>query len=220
MLFLQEQVKLLLEMKIKHTTSIILLSTVLLGCSQKVNDSYYQTFYQDRQEQLIDLVSGEHAPLAAEDLAFISHFPYDRAYRVRATFSHSANAQPFDMATYSGKTKQFIEIGVLKFQLNNQNIELHVYQNLRFANHPVYGQYYFIPYKDDTNSEETYGGGRYIDLNKTLFDSKTIILDLNKTYNPWCAYSDGFNCPIPPLENHLSVAIRAGEKMFQKEKDH
>ena len=66
---------------------------------------------------------------------------------------------------------------------------------------------------DKTNGKESYGGGRYLDLE--IPEDKIIILDFNKAYNPYCAYSDRYSCPIPPIENHLDVAINAGFKAFK-----
>ncbi|MFT4762129.1 MAG: hypothetical protein ACI9LN_004113, partial [Saprospiraceae bacterium] len=71
-----------------------------------------------------------------------------------------------------------------------------------------------------TNSETTYGGGRYLDFKTTDIVDGKMTIDFNKTYNPWCHYSDGYNCPIPPKENHLEVEIVAGERNFGKEKKH
>ena len=73
----------------------------------------------------------------------------------------------------------------------------------------------FLPFKDFTNNEGTYGGGRYINLLDTDIKNEKIEIDLNKSYNPWCAYSDGFNCPIPPRENHIEIEVNAGEKNFK-----
>jgi uncharacterized protein (DUF1684 family) len=84
---------------------------------------------------------------------------------------------------------------------------------------PQYKDYLFLPFKDETNGFETYGGGRYMDVRiSTLKDGK-IILNFNKAYNPYCAYGDGFNCPIPPLENHLNFSIKAGERDFKAQKN-
>ena len=80
-----------------------------------------------------------------------------------------------------------------------------------------YKDYLFIPFMDHTNGETTYGGGRYFDVMiGDIMDDK-LVLDFNICYNPYCAFSDGYNCPVPPKENHLEVAIKAGEKMFNKE---
>ena len=76
----------------------------------------------------------------------------------------------------------------------------------------------FVPFKDWTNGEESYGGGRYIDLKTGDITDGKITIDFNKCYNPWCAYSDGYNCPIPPVENHFELKIEAGEKMWTGKK--
>ena len=60
------------------------------------------------------------------------------------------------------------------------------------------------------------GGGRYIDLSIVDFTDNTIVLDFNRSYNPYCAYATGYNCPIPPEANRLPLAIRAGEQSFGK----
>jgi uncharacterized protein (DUF1684 family) len=80
-----------------------------------------------------------------------------------------------------------------------------------------YKDHLFIPFTDATSGEGTYESGRYIDLDiKDITDNKFTI-DFNKAYNPYCAYVTGrYNCPIPPVENRLAVAIRAGEKAFGK----
>ncbi len=80
----------------------------------------------------------------------------------------------------------------------------------------VYKDHLFLPFTDLTSGEESYGGGRYIDLETTGIINNRLVIDFNKAYNPYCTYSDGYNCPIPPRENDLPVAIRAGEKAFAK----
>lgn len=65
-----------------------------------------------------------------------------------------------------------------------------------------------MPFTDLTSGEESYGGGRYLDLDGPL--GEEVELDLNRAYNPYCAYGGAYSCPIPPPENHLEVAVRAG----------
>jgi len=78
---------------------------------------------------------------------------------------------------------------------------------------PVY-ENLFLPFKDLTNGNKTYGGGRFIDL--VIPKSKTIVIDFNKAYNPYCAYSPKYSCPIVPKENYLTVPIKAGVKAYSK----
>ena len=202
------------------TNRILLVSFyfLMISCAT-VDEAYFHDFYNQRLENMNHLLVGERAPLKSSDLIHISHFDYNPKYRVDASFIKAIDPTPFEMATYSGKTKLFIEKGRLRFKLKDKSFELHVYQNVRYADHPIYGQYYFIPFKDASNDELTYGGGRYMDMNKKLFENKKVLLDFNQAYNPWCAYADGYNCPVPPVENHLDLAILAGEKAFNKEKE-
>ena len=79
-----------------------------------------------------------------------------------------------------------------------------------------YKDYLFIPFTDATNGNETYEGGRYIDILITDISNNTVVIDFNKAYNPYCCYATGYHCPIPPKENALSVTINAGEKKYTK----
>ena len=76
--------------------------------------------------------------------------------------------------------------------------------------------YLFVPFTDATTGDESYGGGRYLEFYKQDIQNNTLQLDFNKTYNPYCVYATGFRCPIPPKENRLPVAIKAGEMNFAK----
>ena len=78
----------------------------------------------------------------------------------------------------------------------------------------------FIPFKDTTSGKETYGAGRYIDLEleRDCTPEGRGILDFNKAYNPWCAYSKNYVCPFVPPENWFKEAIRAGEKRYHLKK--
>jgi uncharacterized protein (DUF1684 family) len=85
---------------------------------------------------------------------------------------------------------------------------------------PAYKNLLFLPFNDSSNGDSSYGGGRYIDLDVNHIVNKQITIDFNKAYNPYCAYSDGYRCPVPPQENRLSIEILAGEKLFTGEKKH
>ena len=82
-----------------------------------------------------------------------------------------------------------------------------------------YGGGVFLPFADDTNGAETYGGGRYLldtikgaDLGAVAADG-TLLLDFNFSYFPSCAYSSRYVCPLAPPENRLPAAVRGGERL-------
>ena len=116
--------------------------------------------------------------------------------------------------THSGKQKPYREYGQVSFRIKDTLLTLHVYQNIDLINNATYKNYLFVPFNDLTNYVATYGGGRYIDITIDDIKNGKVLIDFNKCYNPYCAYADGYSCPIPPKENYLQMEIRAGEKAF------
>lgn len=151
-----------------------------------------------------------------KEMKHMKFFKPNRNYRLEGSFALTPNAESFDMATYSGITKPYVKYGVATVMLDGKPLQVNVYQNIRLREMEKYKDYLFIPFKDITNGESTYGGGRYIDLKMNDIKNGKVIIDFNKCYNPWCAFSDGYNCPVPPIENHFDLAIQAGEKNFAK----
>jgi len=167
-----------------------------------------------RAEKEKSLTIGERAPLTKESIKNLDYFKAKKKYKVEATFTLAKDEKSFEMPTYSGITKSFIKYGTLSFKIGNKELQLALYRNLGLMRMPQYKNHLFLPYKDKTSSKASYGGGRYIDIMTTEIKDGKVILDFNKSYNPWCAYGEGFNCPVPPQENILPIAIKAGEKQF------
>ena len=116
------------------------------------------------------------------------------------------------MRTSGTRTPSYRSMGTLTFRLGGAERHLTVYQNIDLVRNPTYANHLFVPFTDLTNGETTYGGGRYLELEGPL--GETVDLDLNRAYNPYCAYGGAYSCPIPPAENHLEVAVEAGVKAF------
>ena len=178
------------------------------------HDDFQTHIEAHRDEYKAEFLKDPRSPIQSKKLLRkLRFFKPDGAYRVQALFSLKPDAQPFEIATYSGITKPYIQFGWLDFEIENVTLRLAVYKSIRLGSMPGFEDYLFLPFKDLTNGEQTYGGGRYIDLKASEIDQSGLItLDFNKAYNPWCAYSEGYNCPVPPAVNHLEVAITAGER--------
>lgn len=185
--------------------------------SVSIAQDYSQELIAHRKTYRNDFLTDKNSPLKEDDLQYLKFFDADESYRVTAEFIAMPGTLPFDMPTYSGKTKQYVKYGELHFQLKNERLKLSVYQNVALSARAEYKEYLFIPFKDETSGVETYGGGRYIDCKTSDIKEGKLLLDFNKCYNPYCAYSSGYSCPIPPDENKLPVKILAGEKSFGKE---
>jgi uncharacterized protein len=116
------------------------------------------------------------------------------------------------MATTTDRAPLYQQYAIVSFILNGKKEALRIYQSQDSKFNFEYKDYLFLPFKDTTNGTSTYEGGRYIDVFISNIINKTIVLDFNKAYNPYCAYNHDYSCPIPPLENHLNSAIKAGVK--------
>ncbi|WP_150451746.1 DUF1684 domain-containing protein [Arenibacter lacus] len=149
-----------------------------------------------------------------KDFEGLDFFAPDSTYQVKAKFTRTPEALPFLMPTNTGDKTEEVVYAKISFELNGKEHELEVYQNTELIQQANYKDYLFLPFSDLTNGEETYEGGRYLDL--SIPEGDTILLDFNKAYNPYCAYNAKYSCPLVPKQNRLDTHIRAGVKAFNK----
>lgn len=177
----------------------------------------YLTEIEQHRDSINELFRNvETSPLTDEDRKVfkgLDFFPADSTYRVKAKFERTANEKPFLMPTTTERKPVYTKYGELHFKLFNKDYKLNVYQNTEIILTEGYEDYLFLPFTDLTNGEQTYGGGRYIDMK--VPDNDSITIDFNKAYNPYCTYNKKYSCPIVPGENDLSIEIRAGVKDFK-----
>jgi uncharacterized protein len=136
------------------------------------------------------------------------YFPIDLAYRVPATLVEERPDPPVTIVLPTSRNipRRMVKVGTLRFAVSGAPLTL-----TAFAGEGEGLARLFVPFGDSTNRAETYGGGRYLELDRTptgLYD-----LDFNRATNPYCVYNVSYDCPIPPPENRLTIAVRAGEKM-------
>ncbi|HET8885943.1 MAG TPA: DUF1684 domain-containing protein [Salinimicrobium sp.] len=167
--------------------------------------------FQNKMNQ--DFLNPEESPLSPKQIKkFNGHdfFPIDENYKIVAKFDKAEDAVPFSMKTTTDRLPLYKIYGTATFEIEGKTYTLNIYQSEKIT--PGYENHLFFPFTDLTNGEETYTGGRYIDL--TIPEGNSIIIDFNKAYNPYCAYSGNYSCPIPPKENDLNTEIKAGIKYF------
>jgi uncharacterized protein len=160
------------------------------------------------------MAEGPDSPLKKderEDFAGLHYFPIDTDLIFRAKLQKYQIPEQISIGTTTGQEREAIIYGYFEFSIDDQQARLYAY---KFTAHKgtELEEYLFIPFKDATSGNETYGGGRYMDLTEET--PGVVLVDFNDAYNPYCVYNDVYSCPIPPRENHLSVAIRAGEKDY------
>ena len=193
----------------KITMIVLLISALAFSQSEKKQIAQISKF----QKELNDgYTNKKETPLRGDNYTkFTKHpfFPVDLKYRIKAQFTRTENSVPFDLMTSSGETKPYRAFGNATFAQNGVTYILNIYQSLDLVKTRGYEDYLFLPFRDETNGKETYGGGKYIDLR--IPDGNEIVIDFNQSYQPYCAYNAyDYSCPIVPEENFLPLRIEAG----------
>ena len=173
--------------------------------------------YKDSIESFLKKYVNDHEVVTGKDKALMAFFPVNENYHINCRFERTINTPWFRMESSGPIKKNYRVYGKIHFTIHDTAVSLNIYQSQDLMATQQYRDHLFIPFTDATSGEETYESGRYIDLETTDIKNDRVLIDFNKAYNPYCAYVSGkFNCPIPPAENRLAVAIRAGEKAFAK----
>ncbi len=160
----------------------------------------------------------EDSPIPKEDrpgFKSLDYYPVDPSLRFTVRLQRYSGPKQVRLGTNTGEIRTGLRYGFFSFQIGNQKCRLQVY---RLDDSPEDALYLFIPFRDSTSGSETYGSGRYIDLKENT--SGIYDLNFNRAYNPYCAYNPAFSCPIPPDENSLGVAVRAGERKYRSPREH
>ncbi|MFT4599993.1 MAG: hypothetical protein ACI857_000161 [Arenicella sp.] len=187
---------------------ISLIPVLSIGQSKDSLLKEIQHFQADQNEHYFDK---ETSPLKKKERRkFKGHdfFPVDLSFRVTAKFEVIMSPDTIVMPTSAGTEKMFAKHAKLTFEINGESCILYAYQNLKVIKMEGYENSLFVPFRDETTALETYGGGRYLDLE--IPEGDELILNFNLAYNPYCAYTTGWFCPIPPDDNTLKVAVKAG----------
>ena len=191
--------------------SILLFSLfLLLNCD---NRKRFNTDLTPFQREINDFFKDASvSPLKKRDLKNfrgLDFFAYDSIYLVAAKLTKTPKEKPFMMLTTTDMMVEYIKYGTISFELLSNQYSLDIYKNLEDPNER---DNLFLPFLDDTNGNESYGGGRYINLDIPQVDN--LIIDFNSAFNPYCVYDEKYSCPIVPRENYIPLEIKAGVKNF------
>ena len=195
---------------------LVLFSLLLiLNCENKKRyDKSFTPFQKEMNEFFKD---ASISPLKEKDLKNfkgLDFFAFDSSYVVNAALTRTPEEKSFKMKTTTDMLPEYIKYGIVKFDLFGKSYSLNIYKNLEDINKEGYREYLFLPFLDDTNGFESYGGGRYIDLD--IPEGNNLVIDFNSAYNPYCVYDEKYSCPIVPRDNYLSIKINVGVKAFAK----
>ena len=155
------------------------------------------------------LFRSDDSPLPASARASfdgLPYFPYDSTLAVPAALVPTLSQDTVRFPTTSGELRPMVSAGHLVFEAGRVQRRLEAFQTLGGGPPRL-----FVPFRDATSGAETYGGGRYLDLD--LEPTGRYALDLNRAYHPYCVYDASFSCPLPPPENRLELPVTAGERL-------
>lgn len=166
--------------------------------------------YQFRKDKDAFLASDPHSPLAGQEFSGLRYFPVSDALVFRPRLQLFEEQTPQSFLTSTGDEKVYRRFAEVSFVVEGVRQRLTLFALSDDAVPAVL----FVPFKDKTSGVDSYGAGRYLEV---AFDpdEPTVLLDFNYAYSPYCAYSDRYSCPFPPVENHLTVPIRAGEMTYK-----
>lgn len=173
--------------------------------------SWARTIEMNRREKDEFFRTGHGSPIPhGEHGAFrgLMYFPPDERYRFQVRLSPVQDPTPISMSVSQGEPRTMYRAGFFEFEVHGTKVRLFAYRSKQEHGHEAL----FVPFRDSTSGKESYGAGRYLDL--PVRPDGAYVLDFNEAYNPYCAYSENYSCPLPPVENWLRVPIPAGEKSY------
>lgn len=203
-------------MKLKISLFFIFSFVAIFSFGQ---EDYFLTIQEERDSINLEFGDAEKSILHESDLVHFEGLPYyniDEKYHVKCSFVKIEDGAEFEMKTTTNRLPKYKPYGILLFDLDDENCELIVYQSVDLSKTEKYKNYLFVPFTDLTSGEESYGGGRYLDMTIEEVKSDDFYLDFNRCYNPYCAYNARYSCPIPPSDNFINIAIRAGAKKWHE----
>ena len=172
-----------------------------------------EAFRADKDDYFKNAGAGSPIPVA-DRAAFtgLPYYPVDRALRFEGlTVEPYAGSEPstFQIPTSDGKLRPARRAGILSFELGGEQRQLtgYVFEGDGDTDEAAL----FVPFLDATSGTETYGAGRYLDIEPE--HDGTYTLDFNLAYHPSCVYDIRYSCPLTPAENRLPIRIEAGERL-------
>jgi uncharacterized protein len=203
----------------KRAHKLIIFAGVALVLFYFLNDAFFneenytKPLLKEREDKDLAFRGKTNSPLNDEDRRNFKNLVYydpNPAYSIKASVEPLPKQDTLLMPLTNGSYEPYMRYAIAKFEVEGQPQQLILYKKLSETKEQL-----FVPFTDKTNGFETYGGGRYLDV---PFEegNKTVVLDFNRAYSPFCAYNPDFVCPVPPKDNRLNIAIPAGEKALEK----
>ncbi|MGA0248339.1 MAG: DUF1684 domain-containing protein [Flavobacteriia bacterium] len=198
-------------------TRILLLGLLFTGCltataqelpSRRAIKKEVRAWQKEQNHEMATEGSSPMDSAARVNFTKLPFYPINLGAYQAVKWERCADSAWFEMPTTTARKPIYRKYATLYFtHADGQTYSLTAYQSQALLDKEEYVNYLFVPFGDATNGTDTYGGGRYVEVTRGEW-----ILDFNKAYNPYCAYSGRYSCPKVPLENILPIPILAGTK--------
>ncbi len=198
--------------------TLCLLLSIFAAYAAQAQDDGREAVKQFQDKLNEEFSNRSESPLEQKDFKRFKGLPFypaDMKFRVTARLIRDSVSTFRPMKTTTPRLPKYRIYGYVEFELQGHTFRMPVYQGEDLMKKAGYEDYLFFPFTDLTNGETTYGGGRYIDL-RIPAAPENLVLDFNQAYNPYCAYSHRYSCPVVPPENHIDLPIEAGVRYEQK----
>lgn len=175
------------------------------------NEDYIETIIASRAEAEDYMSNDPESPFHKKgDVEFtgLKYFKVNPKYKVKASIERLASPEPLDIELTNGEIAKYFKYAIATFDLDGMPQKLQLLKPEKYWDE----DWLFLPFYDVTSANESYGGGRFLNLEYTNQD--ILEIDFNLAYNPYCAYTDTYRCPIPPADNNITVEVRAGERIY------
>ena len=178
-----------------------------------MTQDYAEQVREQREQKAEYFAESPRSPIPrSAEFAGLDYFPVRESMRFELELHEHEDPETLTVETTAGNSQEYVQYGEFRLEVDGEPVTIQAYKG-----DPAEDRLW-VPFRDETNSEETYGAGRYLDLERERhYRDGTWILDFNMAYNPTCAYNEGYECPLIPTENWLDVRIEAGEKAYPGE---
>jgi uncharacterized protein len=202
--------------KIAQAISFVILLLVACSCSKNYTPeqkAYIAGIEKDRKAKDISFKNDEDSPFNHKSKI---HFEPLKYYDVDPSFVFQSKLYQYPVKDTlkvfgtKGEERKAVRFGYVMFNCDKKDYGINVYKGSTKSGQ----EYYSIWFTDKTTGDETYGVGRYLDFDYNPNPGFIYSIDFNLAYNPYCSYSPEYSCAVPLKEDHIDLAIKAGEKRF------
>jgi uncharacterized protein len=197
-------------------TVVVLLIIFYSFSDIQVSDKYLEELKKFRADKNAQFRTEDTSPIPqGERPGFkgLAYFDPDPAYRIGAALKLLEDTLDLAIPTNTEETRPMRRYAHVEFKLNGQPVKLTLF---KYVDESADKNSLFLPFADASNGQDTYSMGRYLDIDVAQVRANQVTIDFNMAYNPYCAYTDEFSCPLPPPENRLPLKVMAGEKAYLK----